>query len=355
MTNYLNKSTIYLGKYQGRDWGVIMEKQVRMADIAERLGISIVSVSKALSGKEGVSAEVRQQVLDLAKEMNYTPLRVRTPKEKKEIVSGNIGILVADRFFADNAFYSNLYRQIQKRCDVKGFSALLEIVSWEAECQCVMPAVIRRKKVDGIIFMGEMKRDYVKKVMECGLPHMLLDFYDDELNADSVTSDNMTGSYLLTKHLIQLGKRKIGFVGSRHATSSIMDRFLGYTKAMVLENLKVEEKWILEDRDEMGSYITLQLPEELPEAFLCSCDEVAFQLVEQLKKKGFRIPEDVAVVGYDDYYMAQLCEPPLTTYQVNMEGMGSTVANQMIYRITGKHMVHGNLVVKGNMVRRQST
>ena len=100
-----------------------MEKQVRMADLAEKLGISVVSVSKALSGKEGVSEEVRKRVLELAKEMNYTPLRVRTPKDKKEIVSGNIGILVADRFFADNAFYSNLYRQVQKRCDAKGFDS----------------------------------------------------------------------------------------------------------------------------------------------------------------------------------------------------------------------------------------
>lgn len=332
-----------------------MEKKVRMADLAEKLGVSVVSVSKALSGKEGVSDEVREQILALAKELNYTPLRVRKPKEKKDILSGNIGILVADRFFADNAFYSNMYRQIQKRCDVKGFSALLEIVTWEAESQCIMPAVIRRKKVDGIIFMGEMKRDYVKKVMECGLPYMLLDFYDDDLNADCVTSDNLAGSYLMTNHLIQAGRKKIGFVGSRRATSSIMDRFLGYTKAMLCANLCVEEKWILEDRDEMGAYIPLSLPEELPEAFLCSCDEVAFQLVELLKKKGYRIPEDVAVAGYDDYYMAQICEPALTTYRVNMEGMGTTAANQMIYRITGKHMVHGNLVVKGEIVKRQST
>lgn len=332
-----------------------MEQKIRMADLAEQLGISVVSVSKALSGKEGVSAEVREQVLNLAKELNYTPLRVRTPKEKKEIVSGNIGILVADRFFADNAFYSNLFRQIQKKCDAKGFSVILEIVPWESECNEIIPSVVKRKQVDGIIFMGEMKLEYVKKVMTCGLPSMLLDFYDEELNADSVTGDNITGGYLVTNHLIHQGKKQIGFVGSRHATSSIMDRFLGYSKAMMRAGLPIEECWILEDRDEKGNFITLQLPEQLPEAFFCNCDEVAFQLVEQIKKRGYRIPEDVAVAGYDDYYVAQLCEPPLTTYRVNMESMGTTVANQMIYRITGKHMVHGNLVVKGELVKRKST
>lgn len=332
-----------------------MEKKVRMADMAEQLGISVVSVSKALSGKEGVSDEVREKVLALAKELNYAPLRVRTPKEKKEITSGNIGILVADRFFADSAFYSNLYRQTQKKCNAKGFSALLEIVPWEEEHQCILPAMLQGKKVDGIVFMGEMERPYLKKVMECGLPYMLLDFYDEELAADSVTSDNLTGGYILAKHLLNSGRKSIGFAGSLHATSSIMDRFLGLTKAMLHAGLKVEEKWILEDRDKDGSFIPIELPEELPEAFLCSCDEVAFHLVEQLKKRGLRVPEDVAVAGYDDYYVSQICVPPLTTYRVNAEGMGTMVANQMIYRITGKHISQGNIVVKGSFVQRQST
>ena len=331
-----------------------MAANVRMADLAEKLGISVVSVSKALSGKEGVSTEVREKVLSLAKELNYTPLRNRKPKEKKERLSKSIGVIVADRFFADNAFYSNLFRQIQKKCDAKGFSAQLEIISWEAESQCVMPAVVRREKVDGIIFMGEMKREYVKTVITSGLPCMLLDFYDDEIKIDSVTSDNITGGYLLTKHLIQKGKKKIGFVGSRRATSSIMERYFGYNKAMLQENLPIEERWIIEDRDEKGSFVTLHLPEELPEAFVCNCDEIAFQLVELLKKRGYHIPKDIAVVGYDDYYVAQLCEPSLTTYRVNTEGMGSTVANQMIYRIMGKHITRGNMIIKGELIERES-
>ena len=332
-----------------------MEKKIRMADLAEQLGVSVVSVSKALSGKEGVSDEVREKILQLAKEMGYVPLRNRTPKEKKEIASGNVGILVADRYFADNAFYTNLYRQIQKKCNTKGFSALLEIVSAETEQQGILPAMLQGKRVDGIIFMGELKREYLSKVIQCGLPYMLLDFYDEELDADGVTSDNLTGGYRLAKHLIKKGKKSIGFVGSLHATSSIMDRFLGYTKAMLSEGLSIEKKWILEDRDKDGNFITPKLPKELPQAFLCSCDEVAYNLVEQLKKLGYRVPEDIAVAGYDDYYFAQICNPPLTTYRINVEEMGNTVANQMIYRITGKHIVHGNLVSKGDFIQREST
>ena len=109
-----------------------MDKKVRMADIAQKLGISVVSVSKALSGKDGVSSEMREKILLLAKEMGYVPLRNKPQKMISEGITGNIGILVADRFFTDNAFYSSLYRHISVKCNESGMSALLEIISLDA-------------------------------------------------------------------------------------------------------------------------------------------------------------------------------------------------------------------------------
>ena len=332
-----------------------MEKKIRMADIAEKLGISVVSVSKALSGKDGVSEEMRERILELAKEMGYVPLRSKPQKENKPVESGNIGILVADRFFADSTFYSNLYRQLLMKCNDIGFSALLEIVSVEAERNCTLPAMVTGGKVDGIIFMGEISREYLKNVVQSGLPYMLLDFYDEALDADGVTSDNVTGGYSLAKHILESGRKEIGFVGSIHATSSIMDRFLGYTKAMLRAGEHVNMEWILEDRDFEGNFIPIQLPDRMPQAFICSCDEVAYNLVETLKKAGYRVPEDVAVAGYDDFQFAQICDPQLTTYRVNVEEMGMMVVKQMVYRIRGKHITRGNIVVKGDFVQRQST
>lgn len=332
-----------------------MEKKIRMADIAEKLGISVVSVSKALSGKDGVSEEMREKILELAKDMGYVPLRSKTRKDNKTAESGNIGILVADRFFSDSTFYSSLYRQLLMKCNEIGFSVLLEIVSLEAERNCTIPAIVAGGKVDGIIFMGEINREYLKNVTLSGLPYILLDFYDEALDADGVTSDNVTGGYCLAKHIIERGRKKIGFVGSIHATSSIMDRFLGYTKALLRAGECVNMEWVFEDRDEEGNFIPIHLPDRMPQAFICSCDEVAYNLVETLKKAGYRVPEDVAVAGYDDFQFAQICDPQLTTYRVNVEEMGTMVVKQMVYRIRGKHIAHGNIVVKGKFVQRQST
>lgn len=330
-----------------------MDKKVRMADIAQRLGISVVSVSKALSGKDGVSEEMRAQIKRLAAEMGYVPLRTK-PQERKDTISNNIGILVADRFFADNTFYSNLYRQVLMCCNEQGFSALLEIITPDAERSCLPPAMVQGGKVDGLIFMGEFSRDYVHALAATSLPYMLLDFYDESLDADSVTSDNITGSYRMTRHLLENGYRDIAFLGSIHATSSIMDRFLGYSKALLRAGIPVRMDWVLEDRDEKGFQTTVQLPEHMPKAFVCNCDEVAYHLIQQLQRKGYRVPEDIAVTGYDDYRYALISNPQLTTYRVSIEDMGSTVVGQLIRKIKGKRTNRGNMVLNGRFIRRGS-
>lgn len=329
-----------------------MEKRVRMADIAQKLGISIVSVSKGLAGKEGVSAQMREKIISTANEMGYD---IRTKEQSQKTISGNIGILVADRFVADNAFYPALYRQIMISSAEFGYSAIMEIVSPQAELNGAIPTIISAGKVDGIVFMGELSRDYLKAVIKTGIPYILLDFYDEELSADSVTSDNITGGFRVTNALLKKGYREIGFVGSILATSSIMDRYLGYTKALLRAGISVREEWRLEDRDENGKFIMLKLPQVMPRAFVCNCDEMAYNLVELLRRRGLRVPKDVAVAGYDDYQFALICDPPLTTYHVNVEDMGRVAAAQLLRKIKGKRFTGGNTVVSGKLVSRGST
>lgn len=329
-----------------------MANKVRMADIAQKLGISVVSVSKGLAGKDGVSEELREKIIAAAQELGYT---APVDRKKEKRLFGNIGILVADRFFADHAFYPAMYRSMLKQCTASGFSGLLEIVFPEEERNCTVPSFIINSKVDGLIFMGQMNRNYLRTIMNFNLPYILLDFYDDSLSADSVISDNTRGGYILTHHILSTGRKNIGFVGSIFATSSIMDRYLGYTKALLEAGSLPRRDWQVEDRDEAGRFIPLRLPEELPEAFICSCDEVAYNLVEKLKRAGYRVPQDVAVAGYDDLQFAQISNPPLTTYRVNVKDMGQEAVDRIVRRINGKKTVFGDTIIHGSLIRREST
>ena len=329
-----------------------MAKAVRMADIAQKLGISIVSVSKGLSGKDGVSDEMRARILETAQEMGYIPPASSAPKTEG---GENIGIIVADRFFNDNTFYSKLYREVLTFSARQGFFVLMELVEPAAEYACSLPAFLSSRKVDGVIFMGEISRDYLRAAIATGIPYMLLDIYDYNLDANSVLSDNVDGGYTLCKHLLDTGRTKIGFVGSITETTSIMDRYLGYCKALYLAGITPRPDWRLEDRDKEGMYVPFILPKEMPEAFICSTDEVAYRLVEFLQNEGYRVPEDVAVAGYDDFRYSMMCRPQLTTYRVDIQTMAETAVSSLRHKMNGKRAVIPRAIVPGTFVRREST
>lgn len=329
-------------------------KTVRMTDIAERLGISVVSVSNGLSGRSGVSEEMRAKILKTAKEMGYGPVvrsGARTPS------GTNIGILCPDRFFGDNSFYVGLYRAVSQECSKLGYSALMELITPQAERDGVLPLLVSDKKVDALIFQGEVRMEYLEAVLQCGLPAVLLDFYNSEVSSvqDAVLSDNTWGGYVLTRHLLRQGRKKLCFVGSIFATTSNMDRYLGFEKAMLQAGVRpCQVRWI-EDRDEENCYLPLRLPEDMPDGFVCACDEVGFHLIRELQSRGCRVPEDVSVVGYDDSPFARLSTPAMTAYRVDVEGMATAAVYRLQEKLAGKRSWHGAVVVSGKLIPRGSS
>lgn len=325
-------------------------KAVTMKDISTAMGVSVVTVSKALAGKSGVSEEMREKIIMKARELGY----LHVNQSNDNYMQGNIGILVADRFFTDNSFYSNMYREIVLECSTFNISCLMEIVTSQQEEELTLPNFLISNKGDGVIFMGEISSDYVKAVAKTGIPYILLDFYDDSGNEDSIVSDSLLGSFRLTSYLIECGHQEIGFVGSLLATSSILDRYLGYCKAMIKHQIEPRREWLVSDRDSKGHFIPIKLPESMPHAFVCNCDEIAYMLVETLKQEGYQIPEDVSVVGFDDFRFATICNPPLTTFKVDIESMGKAAVAKLLNKINKNQYTKGRTIVCGELIIRSS-
>ena len=151
----------------------------------------------------------------------------------KEGENGSIGILVADRFFEDNSFYNKLYRHLVLKLNEAGYFGVLEILSRENEEQLRLPNMINRSRIDGIIVMGQISEEYLTELNGTDIPQVLLDFYAERPGMESIISDGIYGSCCLTDYLIGMGHRDIRFVGSIHATSSIMDRYIGFYKSML--------------------------------------------------------------------------------------------------------------------------
>lgn len=327
-----------------------MAKSVTMRDIAQEMGVSTVTVSKALTGKEGVSDKVREEIRQKAFAMGYH----YRPAKASGNENGNIGILVADRYLEDNSFYNNLYRNLILKMNEIGYSGVLEILSDEQERTLRIPNMISSYKIESLIIIGQIHGEYLKRLKEIGIPNVFLDFYDNTEGAESIISDGIYGTCCLTDYLIEMGHRDIRFVGSIYATSSIMDRYIGYYKSMLQHDIPCKAEDIIEDRDEKGMFIELALPDRLPDAYVCNCDQIAYLLVQKLRTQGFRVPEDVSVVGFDDYIYSSLPECQLTTYRVNMEQMAAAAVRAAIKKIKDPGCQLGRQVIGGNIVIRES-
>lgn len=329
-------------------------KNVTMKDIADKLNISTVTVSKALSDKDGVSDELKNRIKKVSEEMGY---RYNTlAKSMKEGKSYNVGIVVADRFIRDDgdAFYLKMYQSVIKSLSKAGYYGIMEIINSEQEKDMLLPNVILNNKVDGLIILGQMSYEYVSAINSTEIPLVFLDFYDELLEVDSVVSDSFYGSYILTNHLIAQGHKNIAFVGNILSTSSILDRYLGYYKSLLSNGIEMKEEWILTDRSEEGTYIDIELPEEMPTAFVCNNDGVAYLLINKLKKKGYKVPEDVSVVGFDNYIFATISNPKLTTVEVDIALMSDEAVKAILGKINNEDYRIGRAVINGKLIIRDS-
>jgi LacI family transcriptional regulator len=323
-----------------------------MKDIAQRLSVSTVTVSKALSDKEGVSKELKDRIRKAADEMGY---RYNSAARMiKDGISYNIGIIVSERFIHEGAFYSKMYQSAIKKLSDVNYFGLLEIITDENEENCLVPNIIQNNKVDGVIILGQMGYKYVKMIEKYDLPFIFLDFYNEDYTVDSIIGDSIYGTYVLTNYLIENGHRRIGFVGSVLQTSSILDRYVGYYKAMVQNQLTFEKEWVIEDRDQKGNFIEFKLPEKMPSAFVCNCDEVAYHFVKRLKKEGYKVPDDISVVGFDNYIYATLTNPQLTTFESNIDNMAENAVEAIIKKVKDKNYVLGRKVISGKLIIRDS-
>lgn len=325
-----------------------MSKNVRMADIAHSLNISVVSVSKALSGKDGVSPEMRRKIISTAKEMGYE----FAPARQDAFQDITVGILVADRYFDDSSFYAYLYRSVLKQCTALHYICILEIVPDRSEHGCILPTMLLNHTVNALLFMGQFSHQYIDRILQSGLPFMFLDFYDTVSAGNCVLSDNLSGGYQITEYLLSIGKKRIEFVGSIFSTSSITDRYLGYCRALLAAGIEPKADWRVEDRDENGSALPLCLPKEMPDAFVCNCDKVAYKLVHELRSAGYRVPQDIIVCGYDDFGYSKLCQPPLTSYRVDVDGMATAALEQLRRKINGAVASVPAIVVPGQFIQR---
>lgn len=325
-------------------------KQVTMKDVAMAMGVSIVTVSKALADKEGVSEDLRVKIIEKAKELGY----VAKNEKKKDAAPINIGIIISDRFIGGNSFYTMIYQKMIMELTARRYIGITEVVRVEDEEDGVLPNIVRTNSVSQVVVVGEMKSIFLENLIKTGLGIIFFDFENEEFDVDSIVSDGVKGGFLLTRHLVKNGHQKIGFVGNYKSTRSILDRYMGYLKYLIAKDRIFNKDWCVSDRDEYGELIDLVLPKDMPDAFVCNCDVVAYRLIETLERAGYSVPEDISVVGYDDFAGQTQESTGLTTYRVDTDMMIGHCMHIIEKRAENPEYRRGSTVVYGTLVERDT-
>jgi LacI family transcriptional regulator len=340
------------------------EKKVTMKDIASELNISINAVSLALNNKTGVSDDMRIKVLRLANETGY--LR-NSSKFIRTFSRTNLCIMMQKMYSTDMNFYGKVLYSVVEESKKNGYDTILNFFD---DDEMIVPNCVEECRVAGVIVIGKINDRNIEDLKDHRIPIILVDHASLFKSINCVLTDNKLGGFVMTKYLIEKGFRKIGFFGDLNYSLSIKERYFGFMEA-------VDTCGCYQEEGSLGAYIEaysithdieravlandnkiikklIEEAKHLPEAFVCSNDKVAIALLMVLQALGYKVPEDISLVGFDNIDMCEKVTPKLTTANVNKEKMGKRAVERILYLIDHQCDSYENIILSVELIERES-
>ena len=302
-------------------------------DIAKQARVSFATVSRALNDKYGVRAETKERIREIAKQLNYSPNGIARGLVKRH--THTIGLILPD---ITNPFFPEVARGIEEGAQEGGYSVFLCNTNWERERENQYIELLAEKRVDGLIVAPISNIvDPAQEQLFGSIPVVYVSNAPQNTERSFVVIDNIRGGFLATKHLIEAGYERIGFIGAKEGSLTIDERLEGYRLAHERYGLPIEERYIRLGRftrDAGAAGIRALIQEgDYPRAVFAENDVLAFGVVEGVRSLGLSVPDDVAVVGFDDIPFAAYLEVQLTTVCQPKHEMGKMAAKILLEEI----------------------
>ncbi len=326
-------------------------------DIARLANVSKSTVSRALNDSPLIKLETRQRIQAIASEQNYcvnTSARCLSNQESRTIAFVTHAYHL-ESFSVEDLFGLEIMGGISSGLYKLGYELLMihvnpKDVGWAHQ-------YLDSGKVDGFILMtGSYKQNHIKALVEMGAPFIVWGIPAPKYNCCSVTSDNLSGGRLATEHLIRTGRQRIAFLGGPPEQIEVQQRFQGYETALQAAGRSLEPKLVAHGdySHTSGSQAMQQLLEQAPDldAVFVNSDLMALGAINVLQSRGKRIPDDVAVVGYDDLSIAAYNNLPLTTIRQNIPLAGRLLAQNLVQYL--KSGIVTNVTMPVELVVRKS-
>jgi DNA-binding LacI/PurR family transcriptional regulator len=345
--------------------------RVSIKDIARTAGVSHSTVSRALNDSSLISDATRGRIKCLADEMGYSPNTLARSLVTR--YTNTVGVVVTT---ITDPFMSEVVKGIQTTADEYDYTVILCSSEETPEREMAAVEMLRSKRVDGVICIASrIGAVYLEHQERIDAPVVIINNHNERMGRypHTISVDNHHGGYLAARHLVQQGDRRIAYVSGPVAVnhSSSRDRLGGYHQALMEAGIEPEPALVVEgngcpDGGERA-FRHLAALDELPTAVFCYNDMTAMGLMHAAGRTGLSVPEDLAVVGYDDILLASYLSPPLTTVSQPKVEMGQEAMRIALSLITGDEdilegmsassdaLVRCRLVVRASTVGRRSS
>lgn len=296
-------------------------------DIAKKAGVAPSVVSRALNNKYGVKNSTKELILKLAQEMNYYPNNAARSLVTRK--TGTIGIMMAD---ISEPYYSQIIKGMEYIANQTGYTLLFSNSYESIENNRVLNKMINAERVDGLVIVGSniQEKNFSTTLIEQKIPFVLIERNFSDPRVNCIYVDNIQGAYLATNYLIEKGHRNIAHIAGNFYNQVTLDRIEGYKKALreakidYSDELVLSGNYVCEGGYEMMKNILKYHPQCT--AVFAASDSMAFGALQAIAEAGLSVPDDIAVIGFDNLEFSSLTNPPLTTvhqprYEMGMKSL----------------------------------
>ncbi|TNG94438.1 LacI family DNA-binding transcriptional regulator [Pasteurellaceae bacterium USgator11] len=326
-----------------------------MKDIARLAQVSTSTVSHVINNSRFVSDEIRDKVLAVVRELNYTPSALARSLKIKE--TKTIGMLVTA---SANPFFAEVLRSVERYCHRHQYNLILSYTDGDGERLQRNLETLIRKQVDGLILMcaeshWQLNDDISQRLQ---LPMVMLDWWPTALNADKVHENSEYGGYLATKTLIDAGHRDIAIITGSFKKSLALNRLNGYQTALSQAGIPFRQDRVFESHFDIVSGIEsmqqiLRLDPRPSAVFACS-DTIAIGAYQAVWRAGLQVGKDISIIGYDNIELAQYLSPPLTTIHQSKNNLAKQAVEMLLQRIKQPDSENRTLTLQPHLVWRES-
>ncbi len=334
---------------------------MKAKEIAKLLGISPASVSLVLNNKPGVSETTRNKVFEIVKELGCEELLPDKVEETKTIlflVYRKNGIRTEE-----SPYFSQIFSDIMEGVENQAKNSGYKLMVTYADHKSVAAEVgkIRGEKIDGLLLLAtEMVKAQMKLFTDLRVPVVIIDNYMESEDMDCVAINNEQGVDVAVSFLVSMGHEEIGYLHVDGSAYNFIERYYGFMRSIRENNLSSGKITIIEFTSGGGETVYPELKKritqlkKMPTAFFADNDIIAIGTIRVLREMGYRIPEDISIIGFDDISLSEMMDPPLTTIQIPKYAIGCVAVNTLVSRIGGNFEGIKKIEMKTALMKRNS-